>query len=43
MEGATKPITTNGNPIFEPRHVVLLVKAPQPEVQFEDNTVDFEI
>ena len=28
---------------FELRHVVLLVKAPQPEVQFEDDAVDFEV
>lgn len=28
---------------FELRRVALLVKAPQPEVQFEDDTVDFEI
>ena len=28
---------------FELRHVPLLVKAPQPEVQFEDDVVDFEV
>ena len=28
---------------FGLRHVALLVKAPQPEVQFEDDAVDFEV
>ena len=28
---------------FELRRVALLMKAPQPEVQFEDNKEDFEI